>query len=176
MRHSRHSRKGGSSYMSRLMRRTRNTFRQIKHHARPHIKHVMPFLRRTAKRFGLGSRRRKSHRRMSHRRMSHRRGLGAMRRTRRRGGSTYNQRLNRRVKNSFSKIYDNVKPYIKKYAPRVVEALARRAGVGSRRRTMRRKSRRCGCSLYGGALQVAGYGARSSRGRRGRGMTRRRRR
>ena len=148
--------------MSRLMRRTRNTFRQIKHHARPHLRQAMPFLRRTARRLGLGSRRRKSHRRMS-----------SMRRTRRRGGSTYNQRLNRRVKNSFSKIYDNVKPYIKKYAPRVVEALARRAGVGSRRRrTMRRKSRRCGCSLYGGALKVAGYGSRSSRS----GMTRRRRR
>jgi hypothetical protein len=169
-RHSRHSRKGGSSYMSRLMRRTRNTFRTIKHHARPHIKHVMPFLRRTARRFGLGHHRRMS-RRKSFRRKSFRRGMGS----RRHGGSTYNQRLNRRVKNSFSKIYDNVKPYVKKYAPRIVEALAKRAGVGSRRNHMtRRKSRRCGCSLYGGALNVAGYG--KSRSRRGRGMTRRRRR
>jgi hypothetical protein len=98
------------------------------------------------------------------------------------GGSTYNQRLNRRVKNSFVKIYDNIKPYVKKYAPRIVEAIAKRAGVGSRRMSRRRKSMRsrkcsCGGSLLGGALQVAGYGsARSSRGHRGRGAITRRRR
>jgi len=193
-RYSRHSRQGGSSYLSRLMRRTRNTFRVIKKHARPHLKHVLPYLRRTAKRFGLGSKRRMSHRRMSHRRIGSRKRLGTRRRMggsrrrmshRRMGGSTYNQRLNRRVKNSFVKIYDNVKPYIKKYAPRVIEALAQRAGVGSRKRRMtRRRSMkshkcRCGGSMmgggYGGALQVAGYG-KASRSRRGRGATTRRRR